>query len=51
MQKQNDMRKTSGAKAIAFDNRKILMKYRMLQLMTLVGGTAAVLGLHLIFWH
>ncbi len=51
MQRQNDMRKTSEAKAIAIDNRKMLLKYRMYMLLTLIGGAATTLGLHLIFWH
>jgi hypothetical protein len=51
MQRQNEMRKTSGSKAIAIDNRKILMKYRMYMLLTLIGGTATTVGLHLIFWR
>jgi hypothetical protein len=51
MQRQNDMRKSSGSKSIAIDNRKMLLKYRMYMLLTLIGGTATALGLHLIFWH
>jgi hypothetical protein len=45
------MRKTSEAKAIAIDNRKILLKYRMYQLLTLVVGGAIAIGVHFIFWH
>ena len=51
MQKHNDARSSSGAKAIAIDNRLLLMKYRLLLLLTLILGGAAALGLHLIFTH
>jgi hypothetical protein len=49
MQKQNDVRRSSGAKAVALDNRLLLMKYRFLLLLTLILGTATALGLHYIF--
>ena len=40
MQKQNYVRQSSGAKAIALDNRLQLMKYRLLLLLTLIVGGA-----------
>ena len=51
MQKQNYVRESSGAKAVALDNRLILMRYRLLLLLTLILGTATALGLHYIFAH
>ncbi len=49
MQKQNYVRQSSGAKAVALDNRLLLMKYRLLQLLALILGAASALGLHFIF--
>ncbi|HTD20727.1 MAG: hypothetical protein ACJ8BW_18940 [Ktedonobacteraceae bacterium] len=51
MQKQNYVRQSSGAKAIAIDNRLLLMKYRLLQLLALILGAATALGLRFIFAH
>jgi hypothetical protein len=51
MQKQNYVRQSSGAKAIAIDNRSLLMKYRLLQLLALILGAATALGLRFIFAH
>ena len=51
MQKQNPVRPSSGAKAIALDNRLQLMKYRLLLLLTLIVGGATAVGLHFIFAH
>ncbi|HYU72422.1 MAG TPA: hypothetical protein VEL31_07055 [Ktedonobacteraceae bacterium] len=51
MQKQNYVRESSGAKAVALDNRLLLMRYRLLLLLTLILGTATALGLHYIFAH
>lgn len=49
MQKQNYVRQSSGAKAIALDNRLQLMKYRLLLLLSLILGATSALGLHYIF--
>ncbi|MFL5625271.1 MAG: hypothetical protein ACJ788_06695 [Ktedonobacteraceae bacterium] len=49
MQKQNYVRQSSGAKAVALDNRLLLMRYRLLQLLALILGAASALGLHFIF--
>ena len=51
MQKQNYVRPSSGTKAVALDNRLLLMKYRLLLLMTLILGSATSLVLHYIFAH
>ena len=51
MQKQTYVRPSAGAKAVAIDNRLLLMKYRLLQLLILLLGAATALGLHLIFAH
>jgi len=49
MQKQNYVRPSTGSKAIALDNRLLLMKYRLLMLLTLILGAAIALGQHFIF--
>ena len=51
MQKQVYVQQKSGAKAIAIDNRVLLTKIRLLQLLTLILSAAFALGLHLIFAH
>jgi hypothetical protein len=49
MQKQDYVQQKSGAKAIALDNRLLLTKIRLLQLLALILSAAFALGLHLIF--
>jgi hypothetical protein len=51
MQKQQVTRPSSDSKAIALDNRKLLRKYRLYQLLILVGGAAITIALHFIFVH
>ncbi len=51
MQEQNYVRQTSGAKAIAIDNRLLLLKYRLLQLVIVVLGAATAIALRFIFAH
>lgn len=51
MQKQPVTRPSSGSKAIALDNRKILRKYRLYQLLVLIGGAATSIALHFIVAH
>jgi hypothetical protein len=51
MQEQQYVRQSSGAKAIAIDNRLTLAKYRLLQLLAILLGAATALGLHQIFAH
>lgn len=47
MQKQQYV----GAKAIAIDNRALLIRYRLLQLLAVILTAATAWGLHLIFAH
>ncbi len=49
MQQQNSVRQSSGTRAVAVDNRLLLLKYRLLQLLALLIGGASALGLHFIF--
>ena len=49
MQQQNSMRQKSGSKAIALDNRVLLTKIRLLQLLAVLLSAGFALGLHLIF--
>jgi hypothetical protein len=51
MQKQQYVRQSSGAKAIAIDNRLTLAKYRLFQLLAILLGAATALVLHEIFAH
>lgn len=51
MQKQNYVRQSSGAKAVAIDNHLLLLKYRLLQLLAVILGGATAVGLHFIFGH
>ena len=49
MQKPTYVRQSDGT--VAIDNRSLLLKYRLLLLLTLILGSAVSLGLHLIFAH
>jgi hypothetical protein len=52
MEKQTQVRQSSGAKAIAIDHRKVTARYRLLRLQLLVSAifsAALALGLHVIF--
>ncbi|HKF38323.1 MAG TPA: hypothetical protein VKB35_15610 [Ktedonobacteraceae bacterium] len=49
MQQPNFIRQKSGSKAIALDNRVLLTKIRLLQLLAVVFSAALALGLHVIF--
>ncbi|GAC1350953.1 MAG: hypothetical protein NVSMB27_38410 [Ktedonobacteraceae bacterium] len=49
MQKQTYVRQSNGTKAIAIDNRLLLLRYRILQLVALILGAASAIGLHYIF--
>jgi hypothetical protein len=51
MQNQQVTRPSSGSKAIALDNRKILRTYRLYQLLVLIGGAVTTIALHFIFAH
>jgi hypothetical protein len=51
MDRQSQVRRSSGAKAIALDSRKIIARYQLLKFQFLAALAAAGLavGLHLIF--
>lgn len=49
MQEQSKIRRTSGAKAIAIDNRASILRYRTFQLAAAIVAAALALGLHFIF--
>ena len=51
MQKQQYVRQSSGARAIAIVTRAQLMKIRLLQLLAVILSAAFAWGLHLIFAH
>ncbi len=51
MQKETYVQQKSGAKVIALDNRLLLTKIRLLQLLALLLSAAFALGLHQIFGH
>ncbi len=51
MQKQQYVRQTGGAKAIAIDTRAQLIKIRLLQLSAVILSAVFAWGLHLIFAH
>jgi hypothetical protein len=48
---QQQVRRTSGSKAIAIDNRATIARYRLIQLLALILSAVFALGLHLIFGH
>ena len=49
MQEQDYVQQKSGAKALKIDNRLLLTRIRLLQLLALILSAAFALGLHLIF--
>ncbi len=51
MQQKQQVRPSSGAKAIALDKRAVLLRYRLLylQLLALLLSVGVALALHLIF--
>ena len=52
MQNQQPVqRRSSGAKAIAIDERATILRYRILQLVALLLSASFALGLRLVFWH
>lgn len=51
MQKEQIIRRSSGAKAIAIDKRAMLARYALLQFLALLLSAAFALGLHVIFGH
>jgi len=51
MHNQQQLRRSSGSKAIALDGRVALARYRLLQLLALVLTAASAIGLRIIFGH
>jgi hypothetical protein len=51
MQKEQIIRRSSGAKAIAIDNRAMMARYHILQFLALFLSAAFAFGLHLVFGH
>ncbi len=49
MQKEPYVRRTSGAKAIALDEKAMLVQHRLLQLLAVLLSAATALGLYQIF--
>ncbi len=52
MEKQTQVRRSSGAKALAVDQRKIIALYRLLRLQLLAAtifAAALAMGLHILF--
>jgi hypothetical protein len=49
MQKVDQDRRSSGAKAIALDQKVIVARYRFYMFLSIVLSAAFALGLHLIF--
>jgi len=52
MEKQPQERRSSGAKAIAVDRRKVTARYRLLRLQVLAAtivSAALAMGLHILF--
>lgn len=51
MQNQQYVRQSSGSKAIAIDNRQLLLKIRLQLLLAMILSAASAVGLRLIFAH
>jgi hypothetical protein len=49
MQKEQIIRRSSGAKAIAIDKRAMVARYALLEFLALLLSAAFALGLHVIF--
>lgn len=49
MQKIDQNRRSSGAKAIALDQRAMVARYRLYMLLSIVLSAAFALGLHIVF--
>ncbi len=46
---QQQIRRSSGAKAVAIDTRVAMVRYRLLQLLALLLSVGFALGLHILF--
>jgi hypothetical protein len=51
MRKEQTIQRSSGAKAIALDNRAMVARYHILQFLALLLSAAFALGLHVLFGH
>ena len=51
MQNQQYVRQSSGSKAIAIDNRPLLLKIRLQLLLAMILSAASAVGLRLLFAH
>jgi len=49
MQKENAARRTSGARTIAIDQRELLLRQRLIQLLAMLLAAATALGIYQIF--
>jgi hypothetical protein len=49
MEAQKTIRRSSGAKAVALDQRVIMARYRLFLFLSLILSAAFALGLHVIF--
>jgi hypothetical protein len=49
MQKEYDVRRSSGAKTIAIDERELLLRNRLFQLLAMLLAAATALGIYQIF--
>jgi hypothetical protein len=51
MQKEQTLRRSSGAKAMAIDTHAMMARYALLQLLALILSATFALGLHVLFGH
>ena len=51
MRKEQTLRRSSGAKAIAIDQHAVTVRYHILQFLALLLSAAFALGLHVLFGH
>jgi hypothetical protein len=49
MQKEYDVRRSSGARTIAIDERELLLRHRLFQLLAMLLAAATALGIYQIF--
>ena len=49
MQKEYDVRRSSGVKTIAIDERELLLRHRLFQLLAMLLAAATALGIYQIF--
>ena len=51
MQREQIIRRSSGAKSITLDTRAMVARYHILQFLALLLSAAFALGLHVLFGH